>query len=110
MRIADERVGAVRERDQPGLGALGVDLGRLVDAGASEVEVVARRVVMHLDLVRAGVQMRDPGAVQRQRDREGVTRADGCDQNPRRRWRRGRWWRWRRWRGRWRRCRRWRRS
>src|SRR4029078_9349192 len=93
MRIADERVGAVRERDQPGLGALGVDLGRLVDAGASEVEVVERRVVMHLDLVVAGVQSRDPVAVHRQRDREAVTRADGCDQNPRRRWRWWRWWR-----------------
>ena len=59
VRVADERVAAVAERDGPGGRAGTGDIRRAVDAGAEEVEVVLVGQVADRDVVRAGFDLRD---------------------------------------------------
>src|SRR3569833_1965411 len=73
MRVALVRVLALLQRDLPRLIALEGDGGRLVEAGALEVEVVEGRLVLDLDRVRAGLQRLHVLAVHLDLDREAGT-------------------------------------
>src|SRR5512133_4299624 len=70
VRVADELVGALLQRDRPGERPLRTDAGLLVDARALQVEVVEVGQVLDYDLVLAGLQARDLGRALLQRDRE----------------------------------------
>ena len=63
VRVALEVVRARLQGHRPRVGSGAADVGRLVDAGAGEVEVVDVGLIVHLDRVVAGGERRDVGAV-----------------------------------------------
>src|SRR4051794_36767702 len=79
VRVALVDVATGAQLDLPRLRALEDDLGRLVDAGAGQVEVVVARAIEDADRVRARGEPPDEGAGRAlERDREAGP--DGCDE------------------------------
>src|SRR5262249_58650463 len=70
VRVTDEFVGALLERDHPRGRSRRTDTRLLVDAGPGEMEVVDVGKVLDDELVLAGLHARDLRAALLQRDRE----------------------------------------
>jgi hypothetical protein len=75
VRVAEDRVAAVLQRDRPGGRALRLHLGELVHAGAGEMEVVLYGAVAHGNLVLPRIDLRDERPV-RLRERDVEVRPD----------------------------------